>query len=107
MCSGAIREKTAARMNDRQNTILCCFDLRSPRITAFHIHEWICENLRLAEEDMRMIQIDGHRRRVYMKFTSRERMQTLLQDSKGQLEFRHDNGELSQGNIELAGMGLK
>jgi len=34
-------------------------------------------------------------------------MQTLLQDSKGQLEFRHDNGELSEVNIELAGMGMK
>jgi hypothetical protein len=34
-------------------------------------------------------------------------MQSELQDSKGQLEFRHDNGELSQVIIELAGMGIK
>jgi len=71
-------------MSDRQNTIVCCFDPRSPLITAFHMHEWIYENLRLAE-DVRMIQIDGPRRRAYIKFTSCERMQTVLQDSKGQL----------------------
>jgi len=94
-------------MTDRQNTIVCCFDPRSPRITAYQIHEWIHENLHLAEDDVRMIQVDGPRRRVYIKFTSEERMQSVLQDSKGLLEFRHDNGELSQVIIELAGMGTK
>ena len=94
-------------MSDRQNTIVCCFDPRSPRITAYHIHEWIHDNLHLAEDDVRMIQIDGPRRRVYIKFTSGERMQSVLQDCNGQLEFRHDNGELSQVTIELAGMGIK
>ena len=93
-------------MRDRQNTIACCFDPRSPRITAFHIHEWIHENLRLAE-DVRMIQVEELRGRVYIKFTSGERMQTVLQDTKGQLEFRHVNGGLSQVIIELAGMGIK
>ena len=34
-------------------------------------------------------------------------MQSVLQDSKGQLEFRHDNGELSQVIMEEAGMGIK
>jgi hypothetical protein len=34
-------------------------------------------------------------------------MQSVLQDSKGLLEFRHDKGELSQVIIELAGMGTK
>jgi hypothetical protein len=54
-----------------------------------------------------MIQVDGQRRRVYNKFKNEERMQFVLQDSKGLLEFRHDNGELSQVIIELAGMGTK
>ena len=94
-------------MSDRQDTIVCCFDPRSPRITAFHLHEWIHENLRLAEEDICMIQVNRPMRRVYLKFTSGEHMQTVLQDTKGQLEFRHDNGELSQVIIELAGMGMK
>jgi hypothetical protein len=54
-----------------------------------------------------MIQVDGPTRRVYIKFISEERAQAVLQDSKGPLEFRHDNGELSQVIIELAGMGTK
>ena len=28
-------------MCERQNTNLCAFDLRSPRISAYQIHEWI------------------------------------------------------------------
>jgi len=53
-----------------------------------------------------MIQIDGPRRRIYIKFANSTRMQAVLHDTKGQQEFRHDNGELSQANIELAGMGM-
>jgi hypothetical protein len=34
-------------------------------------------------------------------------MKSVLHDSKGLLEFRHDNVELSQVIIELAGMGTK
>ena len=62
--SGAIKEETVARMSDRQYTIMCCFDPRSPILKAYHIHEWIHENLHLAEDDVRMIQIDGLRRRI-------------------------------------------
>jgi len=82
-------------MNDRQNTIVCIFDARSPRITALHINEWIYENLRLPEKDVRMIQIDGPRRRVFIKRNTSEQAQSILQTKKGQLELRHDNGELS------------
>jgi len=54
-----------------------------------------------------MIQVDGPRRRVYIKFTSEDRVKEVLQDSNGLLEYRHDNGELSQVCIELVGMGTK
>ena len=47
-----------------QNTIVCAFDQRNPRITAYNIHEWIHEKLRLEEDEISMIQIDGLRRRV-------------------------------------------
>jgi hypothetical protein len=90
-------------MSDRQNTLVCCFDPKSPRKTAFHIHEWI----QLAEEDVRVIHLDGLRRRVYIKFTTSTRMQTVPQVKKGWIEFKHDNGELSQVTIGLAGMGMK
>jgi hypothetical protein len=54
-----------------------------------------------------MIQIDGARRHVYIKFTDGEYMNQILQDTKGQLEYNHDNGEISQVQTEIAGMGTK
>jgi hypothetical protein len=33
-------------MSERQNNWVCIFDLKSPRITAFQIHEWIYETTR-------------------------------------------------------------
>ena len=94
-------------MSDRQNTIVCIFDPVSPRISAYQIHEWIYEQLRLPEQDVRMVQIDGPRRRVYLKFTDNERVHTVLRATNGQSEFRHDNGEISHVQIELAGMGKR
>jgi len=67
-------------MGERQNMIACIFDMRSPRITAFNIHERIYAKLRLQEYDIGMIQIDGPRRRVHIKFASAERMQSTLQN---------------------------
>jgi len=80
-------------MIERQNTIVCVFDPKSPRITAYHIHEWIYEKLKMQEDDVRVIQIDGTRRRIYIKFTKDERMQTVLRKTQGQQEYPH-NGEL-------------
>jgi len=94
-------------MSERQSTLICSFDPRSPRITAYHIHEWIYDNLRIDEDDVRMIQVDGHRRKVYIKFTREVRMEEVLKSTKGQLEYRYENGEISQVTIDLAGMGIK
>jgi hypothetical protein len=91
---------------DRQNTIVCVFDPKSPRITAYQIHEWIYEQLKLRDQDVRMIQVDGQRRRVYIKFFDNERMQTVLRTLLGQLEYHHDNGELSLVRIEITGKGV-
>jgi hypothetical protein len=83
------------------------FDPRSPRITAFHIHEWLYEQLQLREDDIRMIQVDGPRRRVYIKFVTSDKMQTVLTSTKGELEYRHENGEVSVVRVDIAGMGLR
>jgi len=49
-------EGLVVNMCDRLNTIVCIFDPRSPRISAFNIHEWIHDNLRLVEEDTWSVQ---------------------------------------------------
>jgi hypothetical protein len=94
-------------MEARQNTIVSAFDPSSPRITAHQIHDWNYERLRLPESDTRMIQIDGPRRRVYIKFHTSDRPYAVLQATEGCVEFRQDNGEMSLVHIDLAGMGVR
>ena len=94
-------------MSDTHNTIVCYVDPRSPRITAFNIQEWIYECLRIPEAKTRLIQIDWVRRRVYIKFTDSEYMNQLLQGTEEHLEFKNDNGEISQFQTDIAGMGTK
>ena len=78
-----------------------------PWVNALHIHERIYENLHIAEENIRMIQTDGPRRRVYIKVTDEDCMNTVLQNTEGQVEFRHDNGDIGKVFIGIAGMGTK
>jgi hypothetical protein len=94
-------------MTERRNTIVCNFDQHSPKITAFHIHEWIHDTLQLDEDKVSMIQIDGPRRRVYIKFVNEMRMQRVLRNTNGIQDFKHDNGEIFQVQIVIAGMGMR
>jgi len=94
-------------MSDRLNTLVCISDPSSPRISANNIHEWINEALRLMEEDIQVIQVDGPRRRVFIKFYNEDRMNEILQDIKGACGYKHDNGEISQVVLEIAGLGIK
>ena len=52
-------------------------------------------NIARREDDVRMIQVDGVRRHVYIKFINDERMQATMGRHTGQLEYHHANGELS------------
>jgi hypothetical protein len=81
-------------MSDRQNTIVCVFDQNTPRITAHQIHESICECLKPPDTEVRMVQIDGPRRRVYIKFHDTDRALAVLQETAGRGKFHHENGEL-------------
>jgi hypothetical protein len=94
-------------MSERRNTVVCAFDLASPKITAFEIHEWIFAVLRIPEQTIQMIQIDGIKRHVYIKLTDNEAVLTLLRDTAGQAEYKHPTGELTIVNITLAGLGTK
>jgi hypothetical protein len=94
-------------MSERQNTLVCIFDMKSPRISAYNIHEWIFETLQLGEEDITMIQIDGPKRNVYIKFKNTDKLQQVLQESKGQRDYKHETGEISKVQIAPAGMGMR
>jgi hypothetical protein len=70
-------------MNERKTTLVCIFDQRSPKISAYDIHEWINDKLKLDEPDIQTIQVDGPRRQVYIKFYSEETMKEILRGTTG------------------------
>jgi hypothetical protein len=53
-----------------------------------------------------MVQIDGPKRRVYIKLATSEQMQSLFHSTDRHMDYRHDNGELSSVQVQLAGMAL-
>ena len=93
-------------MSERQNTVVCVFDPKSLRILDLDIHEWIFEKLQVPENVVTTVQIDGTRCKVYIIFTDFQYLQDLLHSTTGQSENKHDNGEISQVKIEMAGMGM-
>jgi hypothetical protein len=94
-------------MYGHRNTIVCCFDPASLRITAFEIHEWI--HPQLAEHSVLMIQIDGTCRqvRVFTKFTDTTLVHDILNITNGTTEYKHTTGEISPARLEIAGMGTR
>ena len=57
---------------------LCVFDLKSPRISAYEIHDWIHTQTCLNEQELTMVQIDGTKQQVYIKFRENGRMHDVL-----------------------------
>jgi hypothetical protein len=94
-------------MSERQNTVVCSFDLAGPRMTACDVHDWIFEVLRLPENEVRIIQIDGTKRQVFIKLADQQAVMNLLQATTGKAECKHHDGEITQVAINVAGMSFK
>jgi len=94
-------------MSEGQNTVVCSFDPKSPRNSAFDIHEWISEQLHVPENVVTMVQIDRTHSHVYIKFTDSRYLQDLLHSTTAQSEYKHVNGEITQMKIAMAGMGTR
>jgi len=86
---------------------VCSFDPTIPRITAWDIHEWIYASLKIPDQEVQMIQIDGVRRQVFIKLISNDKVMTILRETNGQVEYKYPTGEIYQVNIDQAGMGTK
>jgi len=65
------------------------------------------DKLHLHEDDIRVIQIDGPQRKVYIKYVNHERTIAVPQTIQEVLEFHHESGELSMVSVEISGMGIR
>jgi hypothetical protein len=65
------------------------------------------EVLRLPEDDIRTLQIDGTQRKLFIKFITHDKMMALYNRLEGPLEYKHEDGTLSLVNAEMAEIGHK
>ena len=91
-------------MGERRTMTVCALDFKSPRISAYDIHEWIYAQMRLDENEVTMVQIDRPKRHAYIKFCDNNRLQDVLHLTGRQVEYRHTNGEISIVRLETAGL---
>ena len=79
---------------ERQHTTVCIFYPTSRRISAYEIHEWIHEQLQVSEQSLTMMQTDGIKRHVFMKFVKDTYIQNILQSTNGSVEYGLTTGEV-------------
>jgi hypothetical protein len=91
-------------MAERQHTVVCVFDKRSPRI---YIREGIYAQLHLPDDDVQMVQVDGPNRHVYIKFVSNEKMSAHLPHIIGSREYLYTSGEVSKVEVTPTGLGYR
>jgi hypothetical protein len=94
---------TSNMFTDRQNTLVCEFELNSPHISGYDIQEWLHETTKLHHTDVRMIQIDVTKRQVYLKLRDDTVLQQVLMNLNGQAKYKHPTGEISHVTIRKAG----
>jgi hypothetical protein len=61
----------------------------------------------LNEGEVLMVQVDGTKRQVFIKFREYTKMHDILQSLQGGATIRHSNGEITSVRIEAAGLGIK
>jgi hypothetical protein len=79
--------------------------MNSPRITAYNIHDLVFKNLRIPEDYINVLH--DPRRKVYIKFTSINKMTEHLEAIQGTREYKQDNGEVSIVQVRQVGLGYR
>jgi hypothetical protein len=94
-------------MSGRKNTIVCSFDHRGLRLSAYEIHEWIGTAMALQEDEVLLVQVDSTKWQVYIRFREYTKMYDILQSSHGEATIRHSNGEIIKMRMGAGGLGIK
>ncbi|KAJ4440782.1 hypothetical protein ANN_10628 [Periplaneta americana] len=95
-------------MIERKQTLVISFTEQDiPRREPYLLHKWIYEDLRLMEEQLEMIQLNAVTRQVFIKCTSTNIAEEILERTKGELSFTFSNGQRTKVKIEKAGPGIK
>ena len=76
-----------------------------PTYLCFDIQEWIHSHLQVAEHSVLLIQIDGLRRQVFIKFTDPSYVHYILHVTHGTTVYKHTSGKISTVRLEIAGLG--
>jgi hypothetical protein len=85
-------------MTERENTIVCAFDLKSPCFSACGVHE----QMSLEEKKELMAQIGSPKQKGYVKFRDDSLLQDVIHYSRMEVEFGYNNTEISMVRIETA-----
>ena len=72
---------------------VCTFDPKRPRISAFEIKEWIYKQLRMPENTLNMVQLDGPGRQIFIKFVEFPYVPELLQSIMASLSTSTQMGK--------------
>jgi hypothetical protein len=86
-------------------TVVCTFEQSSLRISAHDSYECIFEELPIQVHNVKIIQVGVIKRNVYKQADS-ACVHTLLRETNGQAAYKHQSGELSHINIEIASLGI-
>ena len=82
-------------MCERQNMILCAFDLRRPRISAYEIRELIYDQMCDTDKVVTITQMDGPKRHMHINFRDNWQMKDVFCSTGWQVEYRRSNSEIS------------
>jgi hypothetical protein len=77
------------------------------KISAYDIHEWIYETLRIPDQEVTMVQIDGIKRHVHIKLLTEQMARKIIQDTNERMAYKHPDGLMTTVLTELAEMGIK
>jgi hypothetical protein len=77
----------------------------SPKVTTYNTHEWVFSTPLIPEDDVSVLQIDGPRRKVNLKFVTADKMNERLTQLQGEHEYKYDTGEVSILTVSAVGLG--